>query len=208
MTTLMPSKAGLLRCNEAYLLTHRSGQGRMTWKDRHFYSIQFEIFQSMGNAVFKHISLIAIKGGTVVASMLLVLLLKLQQIQDRPITTIAQLVGYMGITAVFTIVAMYAACVLLGGLKGTSVALLDEIEQEMMLHELKIRQQVSTRGRKFESVRRAARRYRRRPVRIQLSIFFKAEEGMEVDYLLTVLETTINWLFMVKIPAYIWLLDG
>ena len=85
--------------------------------------------------------------------------------------------------------------------------MLDEIEQEIMAEELNKRQNF-TRDRKADSVRRAAQRYRRRPIRIQLSIFFNAEEGMEVEYLMTVLDSTINWLFMVTIPPYIWLLDG
>ena len=148
----------------------------------------------------------AIKGGTVVTSMLFVLLLKVHQIQNRPTSTVIQLFAYVGITAVFVFVGMYAACALLGGLTGASVALLDEIEQEIILDELNKRQK--TREGKFESVRRAARRYRRRPVRIQLSIFFNAEEGMDSDFLMTVLDSTINWLFMVTIPPYIWLLDG
>ena len=67
--------------------THRSEpceKGRLTWEERHFYSILFEILQNIANALFKHISLLFLKGGTIVAAMLLELLLKLNHVQDHP----------------------------------------------------------------------------------------------------------------------------
>ena len=98
---------------------------------------------------------------------------------------------------------MYAACVVLGVLHGDSVLLLDDIEREIIQDGL-TKRRVSAKGRKYESIRRGARRYRqRRPVRTQLSIFFHAEVGMEADFLMVFFESTMNWLFMVTIPPHI-----
>ena len=131
-----------------------------------------------------------------------VMVLKIHEIQNSHTPII--LAGLISISIITTI-AVYAVYALLGSWKSASVALLDEIELDIIREGFHRRKGV--RDGTLESVRYAARRYQRCPVRLQLSIFMHADVGMEAEFLRTVLESTINWLFMITSTSHIWLLE-
>ena len=114
------------------------------------------------------------------------------------------LAGWISISIITTI-AVYAVYALLGSCKAASVALLEEIELDIMRDGFRRRKGLSDGT--LESVRYVARRYQRCLIRAQLSIFMHADVGMEVEFVRIVLESTINWLFMVTSASHIWLLE-
>ena len=155
----------------------------------------------MLNARGKHLLLLLLSGVSMSTVTSSVLLLKIHEVQHPSVPPI---ICNLVLLATFTYVATYAGCVLLAGFNAASVTLLDEIQLDIMSD--LFRRWTPSNSRKFESVRYAARRYQRRPVRIQLSNFTYAEAGMEADFLRIVFENTINWLFMVTAQSHIWLL--
>ena len=117
------------------------------------------------------------------------------------------ILGGLLVIITITTVAVYAVYALLGGLKVASIALLDEIELDIICEGF-VRRKGLNNGRNMGSVRYVARRQRRCPIRMKLSIFMHADVGMEAEFLRVVFESTINWLFMVTAGSHIWLLDA
>ena len=130
------------------------------------------------------------------------MILRIHEIQNRHAPMI--FAGLISISTVTT-VAVYAVYALFGSWMAASVALLDEIELDIMRERFRGRKCLS--DGKFESVRYAARRHRRCPIRVQLSIFMHADVEKEAEFVRIVLENTINWLFMVTSASLIWLLE-
>ena len=174
----------------------------MQWKEKRFCHIQLEIVQNMANSINKHAYFLLNNGTILVTVAANVLIVKLHEIQDRP--TLVIYVGLVGVTIVTT-VAGYMAGVFVGDLRSSSVLLVEEIELEAMQEIHNIRNGLFN-NKKRESLRHAARRFRRCPIRIQLSIFTHVEAGIEVDFLRSIIDNTVNWIFMVTLQYQIWLI--
>ena len=176
----------------------------MQWEEKRLCHVQLEILVKMTNSLAKYPICLGLCGATVAAVAANVMIVKLHEIQihDRPL-----LITYVTLFAVtaFASGAGYAVLALVGGLRCASASLLDEIELEIM-REARVLCRNAAHVRKIGSLRYIARRYRRQTVAIRLGTFMYAEPGMEADFLRSIFDNTVNWLFMVSLESPMWAL--
>ena len=174
----------------------------MQWEDKRLCHVQLEILVKMTNSLVKYPICLGLCGATVVTVAANVMIVKLREIQDRSV-----LITYFALFAAtnFASGSGYAVLALMGGLRSTSASLLDEIELEI-IREARVLCRNAAHARKIGSLRYIARRYRRQTVAIQLGTFMYAKAGMEADFLRSIFDNTVNWLFMVSLQSPLWML--